>query len=44
MINVHEVLVKKCDGEGTLRRHRRRWENNYRIDLRDIRWENMEWM
>ena len=34
-------LVKRPDGKRPLGRHRRRWENNIKIDLKDMEWEVM---
>jgi hypothetical protein len=39
--NAYNVLVGKP--EGPLGRPRGRWEGNIRIDLREIRWEDVEW-
>jgi hypothetical protein len=33
--NVYKILVRKPEGNRSLRRHRCRWENNIRMDLRD---------
>jgi len=33
---VHRVLVGKPEGKRPLRRPRRRWEDNIKIDLRDV--------
>jgi hypothetical protein len=30
---------KLCDGKGQLERHERRWEDNIKIDLQEIEWE-----
>jgi len=43
MRNVHKILVRKCEGMRPIRRPRRRWENNIRIDLREIEWEDVYW-
>jgi hypothetical protein len=38
MRNVYNVLVGKCEGKRPLERPRHRWEDNIRIDLREIEW------
>jgi len=43
MINVHNSLVGKPEERKTLRRSRRRWEDNIRMDFREIRCED-DWM
>jgi hypothetical protein len=39
MRNSHKILVGKLEGNRPLRRPRHRWEDNNRIDLREIGWE-----
>jgi hypothetical protein len=34
----------KREGKRPLRRPRRRWEDNIKIDLREIRWGGMDWI
>jgi hypothetical protein len=34
----YRILVRKPEGKGPLGRHRRRWEDNIKIDLRKIGW------
>jgi hypothetical protein len=36
--------VGKPEGKKPLRRLRRRWEDNIRIDLSEIRWGGMDWI
>jgi hypothetical protein len=36
MRNAYNILVGKLEGKRLLRRPRRRWEDNIRIDLREI--------
>jgi len=36
------VLVDKTERKRPLHRHRRRWEDNNRMDLKDIGWEDMK--
>ena len=33
---VHRVLVRKPDGKRPLRRPRRRWEDNIKMDLQEV--------
>jgi hypothetical protein len=33
---VYRVLVRKLEGTRPLERHRRRWEDNIKLDLREI--------
>jgi len=44
MINVYQILVLKPEGKGPVGRPRRQWEYNIRLDLREIVWEDMDWM
>ena len=36
------VLVVKTERKRPLMRHRRRWEDNVRMDLKDIGWEGVK--
>jgi hypothetical protein len=36
--NVYRVLVGKPEGKRPLRRHRLRWEDNTKMDLKEIVW------
>jgi hypothetical protein len=36
--------VGKPEGKGPLGRPRRRWEDNIRMDLREIGWGGMDWI
>jgi hypothetical protein len=40
---VYSLLVGKPEGKRPLGRPRRRWMDNIRMDLRDIRWDGVEW-
>jgi hypothetical protein len=42
--NAYRILVGKPEGNGALGRPRRRWENNIKMDLRDIGWVAMDWI
>jgi hypothetical protein len=43
MRNMYKILVEKPGGERPLRRQRRRWEDNIRMDLGEIGNEGVEW-
>jgi hypothetical protein len=40
----YRILVGKLEGKRPLGRSRRRWEDNTRMDLRDIGWGGMDWI
>jgi hypothetical protein len=40
--NAHLILVGKPEGKRPLGRPRRRWEDDIRIDLREIGWGGIE--
>jgi hypothetical protein len=42
--NVYRILVGKPEGKRPLGRRRRRWENNIKMDLREIGWGGLEWI
>jgi hypothetical protein len=42
--NVYTILVGMPEGKRPLGRPRRRWVNNIKIDLREIRWDGMDWI
>jgi hypothetical protein len=42
--NAYRMLVGKPEGKRSLGRTRRRWEDNIKIDLRDIGWGDMDWI
>jgi hypothetical protein len=42
--NVYRILVGKPEGKRPLGRPRRRWEENIRMDLREIEWGGMDWI
>jgi hypothetical protein len=44
MRNAYNILVGEPEGRRRIGRPKRRWEGNIRIDLREIGWENMDWM
>jgi hypothetical protein len=41
---VHRVLVGKPEGKRPLRRPRRRWENNIKMDLQKVGGTRGDWM
>jgi hypothetical protein len=41
---VYRVLVGKPEGKIPLGKPRRRWENNIRMDLREVGCECVDWM
>jgi hypothetical protein len=40
---VYRVLVGKPEGRRPLGRPRRRWEDNIRMDLQEVGWEDEDW-
>jgi hypothetical protein len=42
--NAYRILVGKPEGNRPLVRQRRRWLNNIKMDLRDIGWDDMDWI
>jgi hypothetical protein len=42
--NDYRILVGKPEGKRPLERPRRRWEDNIRMDLREIGWGCMDWI
>jgi hypothetical protein len=42
--NAYKILVGKTEGNRLLGRLRRRWEDNIRMNLREIWWEGVDWM
>ena len=41
---VYRVLVGKLEGKRPLRRPRRRWENNIKMDLQEVGCGGMDWI
>jgi hypothetical protein len=41
---VFRVLVGKPEGKRPLGRPRRRWEDNIKVDLHEVRCEGMDWI
>jgi hypothetical protein len=42
--NAYRILVGKPGGKRPLGRPRSRWEDNIKIDLREIGWSGMDWI
>jgi hypothetical protein len=42
--NGYRVLVGNAEGKRPLGRPRRRWEDNIKMDLREIGWGGMDWV
>jgi hypothetical protein len=41
--NAYRILVGKPEGNRPLGRPRHRWENNIKMDLREIGWDGVDW-
>jgi hypothetical protein len=42
--DAYGILVGKPEGKRPLGRPRRRWEDNIKMDLREIRWDGVDWI
>jgi hypothetical protein len=42
--HAYRALVGKPEGRRPLERPRRRWEDNIKMDLRDVGWGGMDWI
>jgi len=42
--NAYKILVGKSEGKKSRGRPRRRWEDNIRMNLREIDWEVVDWI
>jgi hypothetical protein len=42
--NACRILVGKLEGKRSLGRPRHRWEDNIKVDLREIGWGGMDWI
>jgi hypothetical protein len=42
--NAYDILVAKSEGMKPLGRPRCRWDDNIRMDPREMGWEYMDWM
>jgi hypothetical protein len=39
----YRILVGRPEGRRPLGRHRRRWEDNTKMDLQEVGWGSMDW-
>jgi hypothetical protein len=42
--HIREMFALKPEGKRLICRPRRRWGNNIKIDLREIAWEDVDWI
>jgi hypothetical protein len=42
--NAYRTLVGKPEGKRPLGRPRRRWVDNIKMELREIRWDGVDWI
>jgi hypothetical protein len=42
--NAYRILMGKPEGKRPLGRPRRRWVDNIKMDLREIKWDGMDWI
>jgi hypothetical protein len=42
--NAYRILVGKPEGKKPLGRPRCRWVDNIKIDLRETKWDGMDWI
>ena len=42
--SAYRILVGRCEGKRQLGRPRRGWEDNIKIDLKDVGWRGMVWI
>jgi hypothetical protein len=42
--DINNISVRKSEGKRRSGRPRRRWEDNSRMDLREIGWEDVDWI
>jgi hypothetical protein len=42
--NEHRIMVGKPEGKRPLGRPRHRWADNIKMDLREIRWDSVDWI
>jgi hypothetical protein len=40
----YRILVGRPEGSRPLGRPRRRWEDNIKMDLQEVRWEIVDWI
>jgi hypothetical protein len=42
--NAYRILVRKPEGKRSLRRPKRKWVGNIKIDFREIGWDGVDWI
>jgi hypothetical protein len=42
--NAYRILVGNPEGKRPLGRPRRRWVDNIKMDLREIKWDDIDWV
>jgi hypothetical protein len=42
--NAYRILVGKPEGKRQLGRPRRKWMDNIKMDITEIRWDGMDWI
>jgi hypothetical protein len=42
--DAYRILVGRLEGRRPLGRPRRRWEDNIKMDIREVGWEDMNWI
>jgi hypothetical protein len=42
--NAYRILMRNPEGKRPVRRPRRRWVDNIRMDLREIGWDGLDWI
>jgi hypothetical protein len=42
--NAYRILLGKTEGKRPLRKPRHRWEDNIKMDLREVGWGSMDWI
>jgi hypothetical protein len=43
-MNAYRIFVGEPEEKGSLGRPRRRWVDNIKMDLREIKWDGMDWI
>jgi hypothetical protein len=43
-MKAHENLVRKPEGKRLLGRPAHSWENNIKLDLKELIWEGIDWL
>jgi hypothetical protein len=43
-MNPYRILVRKPERKRPLRRQIRRWDEQCKMDLREIEWDDMDWV